>query len=384
MDGWTFRARMGPLDIQAGQGSAKHRWHSHKTFYTRDSSPRSSCLRNPCTRTSGKDGPDLMAPPVAPDPADDQDFKDADQGFITSLNPCVIKDTNNNVVWDNDQYSFITGDCSSTAKPSLWRQSQLCYKQGLYLVTNGVNPSGIDSTKGIYQIRGLDIPNMSNRGIPKRYHYCRHFSLRGVRTAALSLYSQQFPSKPTTIKAIIFTHSRADHYGGAAALLPSEGTGDNTPIIAPDGFMEHTVSENVYAGNAMARRANYMYGDRIEKNESSQIGTGLGMIGSTGATTIVRPSVTIYRTDKELPPIDGVNIVYQVTPGTEAPSEMNFHFPDYKALCMTENATHTMHNIQTLRGRHLRGPVLHIEPRGSGRSSDGNQANHRYSRQNWQ
>jgi alkyl sulfatase BDS1-like metallo-beta-lactamase superfamily hydrolase len=158
-----------------------------------------------------------------------------------------------------------------------------------------------------------------------------------------------------TVKALIYTHSHSDHYSGAGGVKLGD---ESTPIIAPDGFLNHAISENIYVGNAMVRRATYMYGDQLPKGMDGQIGTGLGMTSSTGATTLIPPNKTIVANEDDNPIIkdciDGLEIEYQLTPGTEAPAEMNFFFPQYKALCLAENVTHTMHNIQTLRGALVR------------------------------
>ncbi len=124
-------------------------------------------------------------------------------------------------------------------------------------------------------------------------------------------------------------------------------------IIAPDGFMEHAVSENVFAGTAMARRAGYMYGAALDKGPAGQVGAGLGQTTSTGEPTLISPTIDITTTGQELT-VAGVRIVFQVTPGTEAPAEMNFYFPDHRALCAAENTSHTLHNILTLRGAVVR------------------------------
>ncbi len=164
--------------------------------------------------------------------------------------------------------------------------------------------------------------------------------------AALALYRSHRGDRPVT--AVIYTHAHVDHFGGVRGVLDGE-----VPILAPDGFMASAVSENVYAGIAMARRAVYMYGAALEKGPAGQIGCGLGMTNSTGTVGLVAPTVDITRTGQE-EVLDGVRIVFQVTPGTECPAEMNFYFPDHRALCMAENATRNLHNLVTLRGAQVR------------------------------
>lgn len=165
--------------------------------------------------------------------------------------------------------------------------------------------------------------------------------------AALALYREHRGERPVT--GLIYTHSHGDHFGGARGVLP-EGSEQGVPVIAPIGFLEHAVSENVYAGSAMTRRAMFMYGDRLPKSPEGQVSAGLGMTTSTGTVSLIPPTLDVTRTGQE-ETVDGVRIVFQLTPGTEAPAEMNFSFPQRRALCLAENATHNMHNILTLRGR---------------------------------
>ncbi|MFD5629776.1 alkyl/aryl-sulfatase [Streptomyces sp. NPDC127072] len=274
-------------------------------------------------------------------PVEDRiDFENADRGFIGALVPGVVRDGEGRVVYDGDAYAFLNeGGCPETAHPSLWRQAGLCARQGLYEVTEGV-----------YQVRGLDLSNMTlvegERGVivvdPLISAECA--------AAALGLYREHRGERPVT--GLIYTHSHGDHFGGARGVLP-HGTEEGVPILAPAGFLEHAVSENVYAGNAMVRRASFMYGDRLPKAPDGQLGAGLGTTTSTGTITLIAPTVDITRTGQE-ETVDGVRIVFQLTPGTEAPAEMNFLFPERRALCLAENATHNMHNILTLRGAVVR------------------------------
>lgn len=267
------------------------------------------------------------------------DFENADRGFIAALVPGVVRDGEGRVVYDGDAYGFLEDDCPGSAHPSLWRQARLCARQGLYEVTEGV-----------YQVRGLDLSNMTvvegERGVivvdPLISVECA--------AAALALYREHRGQRPVT--GLVYTHSHGDHFGGARGVLP-HGAEEGVPILAPAGFLEHAVSENVYAGNAMTRRASFMYGDRLPKAPDGQIGAGLGTTTSTGTISLIPPTVDITHTGQE-ETVDGVRIVFQLTPGTEAPAEMNFLFPERRALCMAENATHNMHNILTLRGAVVR------------------------------
>ncbi|MFC9324556.1 alkyl/aryl-sulfatase [Kitasatospora sp. NPDC057015] len=269
---------------------------------------------------------------------DTTDFENADRGFVGALSPAVVKAADGRVIWDNDAYDFLKADCPPTAHPSLWRQGQLVAKQGLYEVTDG-----------IYQVRGLDLSNMTLVEGDSGVIVIDPLISAECAAAALELYREHRGPRPVT--GLIYTHSHGDHFGGARGVLP-EGHAP-VPVIAPEGFLEHAVSENVYAGNAMTRRAMFMYGDRLPKAPHGQIGAGLGMTTSTGTVTLIPPTVDVTRTGQE-ETVDGVRIVFQLTPGTEAPSEMNFLFPDRRALCLAENCTHNMHNILTLRGAVVR------------------------------
>lgn len=274
---------------------------------------------------------------------DDQDFDDARRGFVAALEPGVVKNSAGNVVWDSDGYAFLDEDCPATVHPSLWRQSKLCAIQGLFEVT-----------AGIYQVRGLDLSNMTlvegNSGV------IVIDPLISAETAAagLALYRAHRGDRPVT--AVIYTHSHIDHFGGVKGVTTAaEVAAGRCPILAPAGFVEHAVEENVYAGTAMGRRAAYMYGAALPRGPQGAVGAGLGPTTSTGTPTLITPTLNITHTGQS-EVVDGVRIDFQMTPGTEAPSEMNFHFPERRALCMAENATHTLHNLLTLRGALVRDP----------------------------
>ncbi|NUT12146.1 MAG: MBL fold metallo-hydrolase, partial [Nonomuraea sp.] len=266
---------------------------------------------------------------------DRADFDAADHGFLAALSPAVVRTADGRLVWDNDSYAFLDQECPDTAHPSLWRQGQLCAKQGLYEVTDGV-----------YQVRGLDLSNMTLIEGDTGVIVIDPLLSTECAAAALKLYRDQRGDRPVT--AVIYTHSHADHFGGVRGV-----TDGSVPILAPAGFMEHAVAENVYAGTAMNRRATYMYGPALDRSPEGQIGCGLGMTTSTGTVSLIPPTKDITHTGQE-ETLDGVRLVFQLTPGTEAPSEMNFLIPDRRALCMAENATHNQHNILTLRGAVVR------------------------------
>jgi alkyl sulfatase BDS1-like metallo-beta-lactamase superfamily hydrolase len=270
---------------------------------------------------------------------DRTDFENAERGLVAPLTPGQVRDAGGRVVWDCDAFAFLDGPCPDTVNPSLWRQSQLCAKQGLFAVTDG-----------IYQVRGLDLSNMTlvegGRGV------IVIDPLVSVETAeaALALYREHRGDRPVT--GLVYTHSHVDHFGGAEGVVPA-GNPDGIPILAPAGFLEHAVAENVYAGTAMARRGAYHTGANLDRGPAGMVGTGLGQTASTGRVSLLPPNTDVTRTGQE-EVIDGVRITFQLTPGTEAPAEMNFHFPGLRALCLAENATHNLHNLLTLRGALVR------------------------------
>jgi alkyl sulfatase BDS1-like metallo-beta-lactamase superfamily hydrolase len=287
-------------------------------------------------------------------PLDDtRDFEDADRGFIGALEPCVVTAADGRVVWDNDSYGFLAGDAPPSVHPSLWRQSQLCAKQGLYEVTRASGATGEDAP-GIYQVRGLDLSNISFIEGDTGVIVIDPLISTETAAAALALYRAHRGDR--AVRAVIYTHSHVDHFGGVLGVTTQADVDAGTvAIIAPAHFTEHAVQENVYAGTAMARRAAYMYGAVLARGPQGQVGCGLGQVGSTGEVALIVPTVDISSTG-ETHTIDGVEIEFQMAPGTEAPAEMHFYFPKFRALCMAENATHNLHNLLTLRGALVRDP----------------------------
>ncbi|KMO70066.1 alkyl/aryl-sulfatase [Mycolicibacterium chlorophenolicum] len=274
---------------------------------------------------------------------DTRDFADADRGFIAAQQPCVITAADGRVVWDNDVYDFLHGDAPTTVHPSLWRQSQLVAKQGLYEVV-----------EGIYQVRGFDLSNITFVEGDTGIVVIDPLVSTEVAAAALALYRRHRGDR--AVVAVIYTHSHVDHFGGVLGVTSqADVDAGKVAVLAPEGFTEHAVQENVYAGTAMARRAGYMYGAVLERGPQGQVGCGLGQTPSTGEVAIIVPTVDIRETG-ETHTIDGVQIEFQMAPGTEAPAEMHFYFPKYRALCMAENATHNLHNLLTLRGALVRDP----------------------------
>ncbi|HWE09904.1 MAG TPA: alkyl sulfatase dimerization domain-containing protein [Solirubrobacteraceae bacterium] len=273
---------------------------------------------------------------------DKRDFDDAGRGFIAALSPGVVRNAAGEVVWDNDSYAFLDSDEPDTADASLWRQSALNARQGLFEVT-----------EGIYQVRGLDLSNVTfAEGDHGVIVIDPLISVETAR-AALGLYRAHRGERPVT--GVIYTHSHVDHFGGVKGVTSQQEVDAGLPVIAPQGFLEPAIAENVYAGTAMARRAGYMYGAALPRGPRGGIGAGLGQTTSTGTVTLIAPTVDVTRTGQELT-VDGVRMIFQLAPGTEAPAEMHFLFPDRGALCVAENATHTLHNLLTLRGALVRDP----------------------------
>ncbi|WP_197509128.1 alkyl/aryl-sulfatase [Mycobacterium sp. E3247] len=275
---------------------------------------------------------------------DDADFRNADRGFIAALSPCVIEAADGRVVWDNDAYSFLGGQAPASVHPSLWRQSTLAAKQGLYEVV-----------PGIYQVRGFDISNVTFVETDTGVIVIDPLVSTEVAAAALALYRAHRGGERPVV-AVIYTHSHVDHFGGVLGVTTqADLDAGAVDVLAPEGFAEHAVRENVYAGPAMTRRATYMYGTLLPRGPQDQVGCGLGQATSTGEVAIIVPTIDVRETG-ERHTIDGVEIEFQMAPGTEAPAEMHFYFPRFRALCMAENATHNLHNLLTLRGALVRDP----------------------------
>jgi alkyl sulfatase BDS1-like metallo-beta-lactamase superfamily hydrolase len=273
--------------------------------------------------------------------ADRADFEDVARGFIASLPDALVRGPSGNVVWSQKDFAFLEKDAPDSVNPSLWRQAQLNHSHGLFKVVDG-----------LYQIRGFDISNMTliegNTGL------IVVDPLLSVETAsaALNLYYQHRPRKP--VVAVIYTHSHADHWGGVKGVT-NEGdvASGKVAILAPEGFLEYAVSENVIAGNAMRRRGLYQFGPLLPKGERGQVDAGLGKTVSLGRTSLIPPT-DIIRKSVEKRVIDGIEIVFALAPATEAPAELYMYYPRFKVLNMAEIATHNFHNLLPLRGTEVR------------------------------
>lgn len=279
---------------------------------------------------------------------DKEDFKNATKGLISKPDKLTITSADKKPVWDLEEYKkFISIDKAApdTVNPSLWRNSQLTIQYGLFEVT-----------ENIYQVRGYDLSNITFVKGDTGWIVFDPLISPETAKAAYDLISKEFGKRP--VKAIIYSHTHIDHYGGAIGLVSqSDVDAGKVAIIAPEHFAEHAVSENVIAGNAMGRRAIYMYGALLPRDAKGGINGGLGMTTSTGVAGLIIPTHEIKKSDETLN-IDGVEMAFQMTPGTEAPAEMNTWFPQWNALWMAENTTNTMHNILTLRGAQVRDALV--------------------------
>ncbi|RJG08353.1 alkyl/aryl-sulfatase [Massilia cavernae] len=274
--------------------------------------------------------------------ADREDYESVKRGLIAPYTE-EIKAADGRLVWDMQAYHFLLADKSpDTVNPSLWRQAQLNANAGLFQVTDR-----------IYQLRGFDLANMTIIEGNKGLIVIDPLMTMETARAALELYYRHRPKKP--VVAVIYSHSHIDHFGGVRGVVDeADVKAGKVKIYAPAGFMAEAVSENVFAGTAMLRRGQYQGGSLLPRGEHGQVDTGIGKGTPLGGTvTLIAPTVLLAR-HHETHRIDGVDIEFQLTPGTEAPAEMNLYLPQLKALCMAENATHTMHNILTPRGALVR------------------------------
>ncbi|MBT8110049.1 MAG: MBL fold metallo-hydrolase [Gammaproteobacteria bacterium] len=277
-------------------------------------------------------------------PLDDQrDFDEQRRGFIAAPGYRKIYDESGDLVWNIGQYDFLlTGEDLDSIHPSLQRQATLNMNYGLYEVVPGK----------IYQVRGFDLSNMTLIRGDTGWILFDVLLVKETAAAALEFANAELGELP--VVAVIYSHSHADHFGGIRGVLDEETIESETvPIIAPRGFMENAIAENVYAGNAMARRASYQYGRVLPVGPFGQVDSAIGKATASGTLGLVAPTQVIEK-DFEKHTVDGVRMVFQNTPGTEAPAEMNTWFPDLKVFWAAENITATIHNVYTLRGALVR------------------------------
>jgi len=298
--------------------------------------------RQPATEITARRNREAAA---ALPPDGGEDLAEAERGLVARFEPARVEGDGGRVVWDLDSYAFLDAECPETANPSLWRQSRLNQIAGLFEIA-----------PGFYQLRGFDLSNMHVVEGDEGIVVIDPLISAETAAAALALYREHRGERPVT--GLVYTHCHIDHFGGAAGIVSAEEVAERRiPVLAPEGFLHHAVSENVYAGTAMGRRAGYMYGARLERGPDAGVGSGLGQTTSLGTLTLIPPNLEVTETGQE-ETVDGVRMVFQLTPGTEAPAEMNFHFPEQRVLCIAENATHTMHNVLTLRGALVRDPQV--------------------------
>lgn len=249
-------------------------------------------------------------------------------------------------VWNTKRYKFLFKDrMRLSVNPKLWQQGKLNLNAGIFQVTDN-----------IYQVRGFDLANMSFVRGDTGWIIIGCLTSKETAEAAIQVINEHFGDKP--ISAVVITHSHVDHYGGVMGVLNSAV--DDVKVYVPEGFLDAVIKENVYSGVAMTRRAIYMYGEAIPRDARGQVDCGIGKYASLGTVTLVSKLEEIaLKGGKQYVEkiIDGVTMQFQLTPETEAPTEMNIYIPGERSLCMAENCTATMHNIYTLRGAEVRDPI---------------------------
>ncbi|KJL38258.1 Metallo-beta-lactamase superfamily protein [Microbacterium ginsengisoli] len=274
---------------------------------------------------------------------DDRDLAEARRGFLAAPEYRQILAEAGHVAWNIGDYDFLLGDEDfASIHPSLQRQARLNMEYGLFEVVPG----------HIYQVRGFDLANISFIRSDTGWIVFDPLTAKETAAAALALVNEHLGERP--VVAVVYSHSHGDHFGGAHGVVDvADVHSGAVPVIAPVGFLEHAVSENVYAGNAMVRRMFYQYGTLLERGPFGHVDQAIGKGVAAGTVGLIAPTVDIVDDIQELT-IDGVRMVFQNTPGTEAPAEMNTWFPDLKAFWAAENIVATIHNIYTLRGALVR------------------------------
>lgn len=274
-------------------------------------------------------------------PEDGRDADFAAQGFIASRTDPIIRAADGRPVWNLDAYDFVEGAAPATVHPSLWREMTLLKRHGLFKVTDNV-----------WQVRGFDVSNMTVIAGKSGWILVDPLTTRETAAAALELVNQHLGQRPVT--AVIYSHSHGDHFGGVRGVISAaDAQSGKVAVIAPDKFSEETASENVMAGAAMSRRANYQFGTALRPGPTGQIGSGIGPGIPAGEITLIAPTDLIARTG-DTRTVDGVAMEFQIVSGSEAPAELNIYFPQHKALLSAEISTCSLHNILTPRGAKVR------------------------------
>ena len=305
----------------------------------------SACQRSgPATPAGGEATPTVQKAhaAVAADAelSDPASFADARRGFIAAPKG-QVKDEAGNVIWDFDAFAFVEGQAPVTVNPSLWRQALLNNHVGLFKVADG-----------IWQLRGFDLAHITLIEGRTGWIVVDATTTRATAAAALAFARQHLGDKP--VSALIFTHSHADAFGGAPAILSAdEAKARGVPVVAPAGFMEEAVSENIVMGPAMARRAAYMYGNLLPRSAVGLVDDGLGKALAFGRIGLLPPTVVVDQPRQELV-LDGVRFVFYNVPGSEAPAEFTFYLPEQRAFCGSDLMSHTLHNLYTPRGAKVR------------------------------
>jgi len=273
---------------------------------------------------------------------DQRDLEEAARGFLAAPEFRQIMADAGHVAWDMGRYDFLLeGREFESLHPSLQRQAILNMAYGLYEVT-----------PRIYQVRGFDLANISFIEGDTGWIVFDPLTSAETARAALALINEQLGERP--VVAVIYSHSHGDHFGGVRGIVnEADVLAGRVQVIAPDGFMEHAIAENVYAGNAMARRLFFQYGVLLPANPYGHVDQSIGKNVSAGSLGLIAPTIDIEDPIERLT-IDGVTMEFQLTPNTEAPAEMNTWFPEFKAFWAAENITGTIHNIYTLRGARVR------------------------------
>lgn len=273
---------------------------------------------------------------------DKKDFEEAKKGFIAAPDYKVIQNDKGGVAWDLGRFDFLLqGKDFDSVHPSLQRQAILNMTYGLYEVT-----------PGIYQVRGFDLANISFVKGKTGWIVIDPLTVKETSRAALKFVNEKLGERP--VVAVIISHSHADHFGGIRGVVnDADLKAGKVQIIAPKGFMYEAISENLFAGNAMVRRKSYTYGDVLPASPFGNVDMAIGKAVASGNVGILPPTRVIEQPMEELT-VDGVKMVFQNTPGTEAPAEMNTWFPDFQALWMAENVVAGLHNVLTLCGAPVR------------------------------
>jgi alkyl sulfatase BDS1-like metallo-beta-lactamase superfamily hydrolase len=303
--------------------------------------------------------------------SDRTDFDSITKGLIAPFKG-QVKDASGKVIWDIPAYDFLARDqAPDSINPSLWRLAQLNAHAGLF----EVSPK-------LYQVRGLDLANMTIIEGDDGLIIIDPLTVAETAKAALELYYQNRPHKP--VVAVIYSHTHVDHFGGVRGVIDeADVEAGKVKVFAPAGFMEHVVSENIFAGTAMSRRAQYQFGSLLPRGERGQVDAGLGKSSPNGGTVSLIAPTDLIEKELETRTIAGIQVEFQLTPGTEAPAEMNLYLPQLRALCMAENATQMMHNILTPRGAQVRDAKAWSQYLDSSLARYGDKADVLFAQHNW-